>query len=106
MASCGRKRDPIWNYFEDLLKVMGKTGVRAKCIYCHNDSQGIVTRLKNVSKFGFNPMSTENLSGFVTDNIANMTREILHEKLGYERLTYRCTTHILKVLAIYLVRLT
>ena len=46
MASCGRKRDPIWNYFEELPKVLGKTGVRAKCIYCHNESQGLVARLK------------------------------------------------------------
>lgn len=46
MASSGRKRDPIWNYFEELPKVLGKTGVRAKCIYCHTEYQGLVARLK------------------------------------------------------------
>jgi len=33
MSAAGRKRDPIWNCFDELRSI-GKTGSRAKCKDC------------------------------------------------------------------------
>lgn len=46
MANSGRKRDSIWEHFIELPKVIGKTGIRAKCRYCDKELQGLVARLK------------------------------------------------------------
>ncbi|XP_067412762.1 heterogeneous nuclear ribonucleoprotein U-like protein 1 isoform X2 [Emydura macquarii macquarii] len=45
MAS-GRKRDPIWEYFEEIPS-LGKKGKRVKCKQCKKEMQGLVARMKH-----------------------------------------------------------
>lgn len=44
--SAGRKKDPIWFYFNEKFEV-GKKGNRAICKKCGKEMQGLVARLKN-----------------------------------------------------------
>ncbi|KAG7172414.1 putative BED zinc finger-containing protein 3, partial [Homarus americanus] len=43
IAASGRKKDPLWYYFDRIPK--GK-GFRAKCKKCNQEIQGIVSRMK------------------------------------------------------------
>lgn len=45
MAS-GRKKDPIWIFYDELPVRLGIKGIRAKCKTCEKEIQGIVSRLK------------------------------------------------------------
>jgi len=46
MASTGRRKDPVWNYFLEI-KPNGTTkGTRAKCIKCNFEMSGLVDRMK------------------------------------------------------------
>lgn len=44
--SSGRKKDPIWYYFNEKFEV-GKKGRRAICKTCGKEMQGLVARLKS-----------------------------------------------------------
>ncbi|XP_043348750.1 armadillo repeat-containing protein 8 isoform X3 [Dermochelys coriacea] len=41
-----RKRDPVWEYFNEVPLPVGKTGMHAKCKQCNKEVQGLVTQMK------------------------------------------------------------
>ncbi|XP_073529434.1 uncharacterized protein [Phyllobates terribilis] len=42
----GRKRDPVWEYFNEAPSPIGKAGMRAKCKRCNKEMQGLVARMR------------------------------------------------------------
>ncbi|XP_073194236.1 geranylgeranyl pyrophosphate synthase isoform X2 [Lepidochelys kempii] len=42
----GCKRDPIWEFFNEIPLPVGKTGMRAKCKQCNKEMQALVVRMK------------------------------------------------------------
>ncbi|XP_073493817.1 uncharacterized protein [Phyllobates terribilis] len=42
----GRKRDPVWEYFNEAPLPIGKAGMRAKCKRCNKEMQGLVARMR------------------------------------------------------------
>lgn len=47
MSHAGRKRDPIWNFYNEIPHAPGKTGSRARCKDCGTEMQGLVARMKD-----------------------------------------------------------
>ncbi|XP_025051378.1 uncharacterized protein LOC102368925 isoform X2 [Alligator sinensis] len=45
VLTSGRKRDSLWEYFEEIPS-LGKKGKRAKCKQCKREMQGLVARMK------------------------------------------------------------
>ncbi|KAM4035029.1 uncharacterized protein ACNLHF_021730 isoform 1-T1 [Anomaloglossus baeobatrachus] len=45
-SSAGRKRDPVWEYFNEAPSPIGKAGMRAKCKRCNKEMQGLVARMR------------------------------------------------------------
>ncbi|EMP42648.1 Vacuolar protein sorting-associated protein 8 like protein [Chelonia mydas] len=46
IMAADRKRDPVWEYFNEVPLPVGKTGMRAKCKQCNKEMQGLVTQMK------------------------------------------------------------
>ncbi|XP_073431295.1 uncharacterized protein [Dendrobates tinctorius] len=44
--AAGRKRDPVWEYFNEAPSPIGKAGMRAKCKRCNKEMQGLVARMR------------------------------------------------------------
>ncbi|XP_053102956.1 uncharacterized protein LOC128323583 [Hemicordylus capensis] len=44
--AAGRKRDPVWQYFNEVPLPIGKAGMRAKCKHCNKEMQGLVARMR------------------------------------------------------------
>ncbi|KAM7152724.1 uncharacterized protein RBU57_012746 [Macrochelys suwanniensis] len=44
--AAGRKRDPVWDYFNEVPLPVGKTGMHAKCKQCNKEMQRLVARMK------------------------------------------------------------
>ncbi|CAK9299166.1 unnamed protein product [Gordionus sp. m RMFG-2023] len=51
----GRKKDPIWRYYDEIKHIRDKTGTRAICKKCKHEMQGLVERLKNHKQKCTNP---------------------------------------------------
>ncbi|KAM7170413.1 uncharacterized protein RBU57_005113 [Macrochelys suwanniensis] len=49
----GCKRDPIWEYFNEVPLPVGKTGMCAKCKQCNKEMQGLAARMKHHEKCSF-----------------------------------------------------
>lgn len=47
MASTGRRKDPVWNYFIEIKSSGTTKGTRAKCIKCDIEMAGLVDRMKS-----------------------------------------------------------
>ncbi|XP_073216349.1 armadillo repeat-containing protein 8 isoform X5 [Lepidochelys kempii] len=46
IMAANHKRDPVWEYFNEVPLPVGKTGMRAKCKQCNKEMQGLVTQMK------------------------------------------------------------
>ncbi|XP_073415149.1 uncharacterized protein [Dendrobates tinctorius] len=44
--AAGRKRDPVWEYFNEAPSPIGKAGMCAKCKRCNKEMQGLVARMR------------------------------------------------------------
>ncbi|XP_073522458.1 uncharacterized protein [Phyllobates terribilis] len=44
--AAGRKRDPVWEYFNEAPSPIGKAGMRAKCKRCNKEMQSLVARMR------------------------------------------------------------
>ncbi|XP_048694468.1 uncharacterized protein LOC125631593 [Caretta caretta] len=44
--AAGHKRDPVWEYFNEVPLPVGKTGMREKCKQCNKEMQGRVGQMK------------------------------------------------------------
>ncbi|XP_073499018.1 uncharacterized protein [Phyllobates terribilis] len=44
--AAGRKRDPVWEYFNEAPSPIGKAGMRSKCKRCNKEMQGLVARMR------------------------------------------------------------
>ncbi|XP_069586836.1 uncharacterized protein [Ranitomeya imitator] len=44
--AAGRKRDPVWEYFNEAPSPISKAGMRAKCKRCNKEMQGLVARMR------------------------------------------------------------
>ncbi|XP_053105078.1 uncharacterized protein LOC128324475 [Hemicordylus capensis] len=44
--AAGRKRDSVWQYFNEVPLPISKAGMRAKCKHCNKEMQGLVARMR------------------------------------------------------------
>ncbi|XP_065454017.1 uncharacterized protein LOC135983963 [Chrysemys picta bellii] len=44
--AAGHKRDPVWEYLNEVPLPVGRTGMHAKCKQCNKEMQGLVARIK------------------------------------------------------------
>ncbi|XP_065452049.1 BTB/POZ domain-containing protein KCTD21 isoform X1 [Chrysemys picta bellii] len=46
IMAAGHKRDPLWEYFNEVPLPVGKIGMRAKCKQCNKEIQGLVAHIR------------------------------------------------------------
>ncbi|XP_060546381.1 uncharacterized protein LOC132711450 [Pantherophis guttatus] len=46
IMAAGRKRDPVWQYFNEVPLPIGKAGMCANCKHCNKEMQGLVARMR------------------------------------------------------------
>lgn len=78
MASTGRRKDPVWNYFIEIKSNGITKSTRAKCIKCNFEMSGLVERMKtHLSKCNLRERDVPNVCNSAsTSNKIHIDREL------------------------------